>query len=299
MSVDLYQLRYFLEVARELSFTRAAENLHISPPAVSRSVAVLEKSVGRKLLARTKRRVALTTDGELMKVRVERIYDEIQRMELELAGKRLAGPSFLRIGSREMITDYLMPRPLLEFRERFPESRFAVHELDPGDMAECLKKDQIDMGFYYFAIPDPALEVRRLGLLPSHIYASRKLLPGGRPPRSFDELLKLPWIAPRYFRADPAAPSLDGFPDTVYKRNIQYEGEFLETHRRFVLDGVAVAVLPDLVLREEYKKGDVVRLKGPPLHREIYFMKRRARPLPAGVNLFCESVKKAIAKLGT
>src|SRR5208282_1821894 len=95
--MDLYQLRYFLEVARELSFTRAAENLHISPPAVSRSVAVLEKSVGRRLLARTKRRVALTTDGELMKVRVERIYDEIERLELELAGKRSAGPSFLRI----------------------------------------------------------------------------------------------------------------------------------------------------------------------------------------------------------
>jgi DNA-binding transcriptional LysR family regulator len=296
--MDLYQLRYFLEVARELSFTRAAENLRLSPPAVSRSVALLERSIGKPLLTRTKRRVALTTHGELLKARVERIYDELEKTEQELAGKRESGPSFLRIGSREMITDYLMPRPLLEFRERYPDTRFGIHELDPGEMAECLKKDQIDAGFYYFAIPDPALEVRRLGLLDSHICASPKLLGKRKAPR-FEEVLKLPWIAPRYFRADPAAPSLDGFPDTVHKRNIQYEGEFLETHRRYVLDGVALAVLPDLVVREELKRGEVVRLKGPRLYREIFFMKRRTRALPAAVDQLCESIRAVIAKLGT
>ena len=57
--MDLYQLKYFLEVARELSFTRAAAGLGVSPSAVSRSVALLERSVKKKLFARTKRHVEI------------------------------------------------------------------------------------------------------------------------------------------------------------------------------------------------------------------------------------------------
>ena len=296
--MDLYQLRYFLEVARELSFTRAAGNLGISPPAVSRSVALLERSLKRRLLSRTRRRVALTTDGELLKARAEGVFDQLERAELELAGGSAAGPSFLKIGSREMITDYMLPRALLEFRSQWPGTRFGLYELDPAGMADALKKDQIDFGFYYFDVPDPALEVAKLGVLPSHIYASTKLLPRGRPPRRFKDVLALPFIAPRYFKSDPSAPSLDGFPDHLHKRDIRYEGEFLETHRRFVLDGVAAAVLPDLVMREAFERGRVVRLPGPPLHRDIYFLKRRSRSLPKEVDAFLASVRRVVRELG-
>src|SRR5712671_4230460 len=110
--MDLYQLRYFLEVARELNFTRAAENLHLSPPAVSRSVQLLEKSLGKQLFARTKRRVELTADGEYLRAGVEKIYDDIERITLGLKGEVATPPAMLRIGSREMITNYLLPGPV-------------------------------------------------------------------------------------------------------------------------------------------------------------------------------------------
>ncbi|MBI3547995.1 MAG: LysR family transcriptional regulator [Elusimicrobia bacterium] len=293
--MDLYQLRYFLEVARELNFTRAAENLHISPPAVSRSVQLLERSIGKKLFARTKRRVALTSDGEFLKARAERVFDEVERARLELSGQRVTGPSMLRIGTREMITHYLLPRPLLEFKNKWPSVRFGLYELDPRALADALKKDQIDFGLYYCEIPDPALEAKHLGSMRSHIYASKKLLPNGKAPKSLEQILSLPFIAPRYFHSDPSTPSPDGFPDHRYARNVQYEGEFLETHRRFVLDGLAVAVLPDLVIEEEWKRGLVTRLEeGPRISREVYLFKRRSRPLPQAVEAFAASLRKAI-----
>lgn len=291
--MDLYQLKYFLEVARQLSFSRAARILLVSPPAVSRSVALLEASLGRRLFVRAKRRVTLTAEGEALKAGAQRIYDEVERAELELKGG--GGPAaMLRIGSREMITNYLLPGPLRTYERRHPGTRFGLYELGPRELAEALKRDQLEFGFYYARIPDPALEVRFLGAIRSHVYAARGVLPGGRPPRSLPGLQKLPFVAPRYFGSDPAAPSLDGFPDQHHPRNILYEAEFLETHRRFVIAGLAAAVLPDFLIRKEWRKGTVLRLPGPRLGREIYFFKRRDRPLPRQVDEFVGAVSEAV-----
>lgn len=285
--MDLYQLRYFLEVARVGGFTRAAENLHISTPAVSRSVALLERSLGRKLFTRDRRRVALTADGAYLKTQVERIYDLVEGVRVEFEGRASGGPAMLRVGGREMITNYLFAPSLRAFRAAFPRTRFGFYELSLDDMVEALKKDQLDFGFHYHGgIPDPDIQVRRLGAIRSHVYAARALLPRGRVPKNAEEVLKLPFVAPRAFRADPSEPSVDGFPDQRLPRDIRFEGEFLETHRRFVLDGVAAAVLPDLTIRDEWRRGRVVRLPGPPLGRDIYFLKRRGRPLARGVESF-------------
>ena len=295
--MDLYQLRYFLETARALSFTRAAENLGISTPAVSKSVALLERSVGMPLLTRTRRVVQLTQAGERLKAHAERIYDEIERARLDLRGEA-AQPAMLKIGSREMITNYLLGPSLLGFRRKHPATRFGVYELGPREMASALRKDQIDFGFYYSAeIPDPALEIRSLGKLSSHVYASPLLWKGAKAPRDFKEVCALPFIAPRYFSSDPSEPSLDGFPDQEHPRRIQYEGEFLETHRRYALDGIAAAVLPDFVIKREWRQGLVARLPGPPLGREIYFLKRRGRPLTAAVAAFVDTVARSIKRV--
>lgn len=278
--MDLYQLRYFLEVARELSFTRAAGNLGVSPSAVSRSVALLERSVAKKLFARTKRHVALTVFGESLKARVERIFDEVEGARLELNGAAQA-PALLRIASREMITNYLLPGPLGEFKARFGATRFGIFELEPEALAEALKKDQIDFGFQYTDVDDPAVESHMLGRLRSHVYAAKKFAG-----RSF--------IAPRPFRPGPASPSADGYPDRKHPREIQFEAEFLETHRRFVLSGLCVGVLPDLVMEEDLKRGLVVVLKSPPIHREIHWFKRRDRVLPKAVEFLIGRVRRTI-----
>ncbi len=289
--MNLYQLRYFLEVAREKSFARAAASLHVSPPAISKSVALLEDSLGRRLFHRTKRRVELTAEGEALAARVSKAFDELEQGRLEALGESAPALPMLRVGSREMITNYLLPEPLLVFRRRHPQTRFGLYELGPRELAEALKKDRIDVGFYYAAdIPDRELEVRHLGSLRSHIYAAKSLLV--RRPRNLDEVLELPFIAPRYFGSDPSLPSVDGFPDNRHSRRIVYEAEFLETHRQFVLQGVAAGVLPDLVM----KGSGAVRLPGPELGREIYFLKRRGRPLPKAADEFCELVSAFLAR---
>lgn|GEM_PF-5298442 len=294
--MDLYQLKYFREVARELSFTRAAESLHISPSAVSRSVAALEGSVGRRLFARSKRHVSLSASGAALLARAERIFDEVERAELELAGEDRA-PPLLRVGSREMITNYILPGPLAAFKERYARTRFGIFALEPRVLADALKKDQLDFGLNYVDVSDPALESRRLGRLRSHVYASKKALRGGALPRGRRGALSLPFVAPRSFGGDPSAPSPDGFPDRRLRRDVRYEVEFLETHRRFVLDGLCVGVLPDIVMKKERARGEVVALPGPAIFREIYCLRRRGRPLPKAVDFLLARVRRAIREL--
>lgn len=284
--MDLYQLRAFLEAARCLNFTRAAEALHVSPSAVSRSVALLERSVKTRLFARTRRRVALTTAGEALKARVERIFDEVEKAGAELAGES-AAPAELRLASREMITNYLLPGPLAEFKRKYPSTRFGLYELGPSEMAAALKNDRLDLGFYYADVQDPALESRHLGRLRSHVYAAKGFKGG--------EISSLPFVAPRSFGADPSVPRADGFPDHRVKRDVRYEAEFLETHRRFVVDGLCVGVLPDLVVAREARRGDVVALPGPSLHRDVYCFTRRGRSLPKATAFLIDSMRKAVA----
>ncbi|MBI4345391.1 MAG: LysR family transcriptional regulator [Elusimicrobia bacterium] len=288
--MDLYQLRYFLEVARELSFTRAAENLHVSPSAASRSVALLERSLKRTLFTRTRRRVALTVGGEALKARAERVFDELQRAEEELSGEARA-PERLCIGSREMITHYLLPEPLARFKERFAETRFKLDELEPAAMAAAVAKDRLDLGFYYADVADPALEADRLGRLRSHVYASKAFLRGRKRPAGIRDLLELPFIAPPAL-GGTARP--DGFPDARFPRRIVYEADSLEAHRRFVLQGLCVGVLPDRVMQEEVGRGLVAPLEGPPIHREIWCFRRRGRVLPKAADFFVASVRRAI-----
>ncbi|MBI4061303.1 MAG: LysR family transcriptional regulator [Elusimicrobia bacterium] len=281
--MDLYQLKYFLEVARELNFTRAAGNLNVSPSAVSRSVALLESSIRKRLFTRTNRHVALTVFGDSLKARAEKIFDEVERARIELDGEARA-PALLRIASREMITNYLLPGPLGDFKVRFGTTRFGLFELEPQELAAALGKDQVDLGFQYSGISDPGIESRLLGRLRSHVYAASRFTG-----RSF--------IAPRAFRPTRADASADGYPDHKHPRSIQYEAEFLETHRRFVMSGLCVGVLPDLVMAEERGRGEVVVLKGPPIHREVYCLKRRGRVLPQAVEFLIESIRKAIRRV--
>ena len=121
--MDLYQLRYFLEVAREKNFTRAAVNMGVSTPAVSKSVSLLEQSLGKRLFHRTRRRVALTAEGEALRIRVERAFDELEKGRMEATGEAPSHWGMLRIGSREMVTHYLLPSALASCAKASPRTR--------------------------------------------------------------------------------------------------------------------------------------------------------------------------------
>jgi DNA-binding transcriptional LysR family regulator len=155
--VELRHLRYFLAVAEELHFGRAAQRLHIVQPALSKQIAALEGELGVQLLYRTKRRVSLTVPGQEL---AERARDILRRVEdaAEAARRSARGElGQLRIGFVGPAMEGVLPPILRAYGERYPEVHLELDELTSFQQLDGLHADAIDVGFVRMPLTDPEL----------------------------------------------------------------------------------------------------------------------------------------------
>ncbi|MFC0251181.1 LysR family transcriptional regulator [Massilia consociata] len=148
MSIDLKQLRYFLAVAEEKSFSRAAERLHISQPPLSQQIMKLESELGVRLFTRTTRSFELTVAGKALMVeaaellaRMRMTIDTIRQIDRGEVGR-------LRVGIVGSAMWGPIPGLLEQFQSQYPRVTWTLHELGPNDQWEALRAKQIDVGFW-------------------------------------------------------------------------------------------------------------------------------------------------------
>lgn len=144
--MDLRQLRVFVEVTRQGSFTRAAEKLHIAQPAVSISIRKLEEELELTLLNRQERRVTLTAEGETLQAHAERILENFSAAEAEMAELRGLGGGEVRVGIPPMMSSYYFPLIIRQFRERYPNLKLSVNGEGAASIQRMISKGEIDMG---------------------------------------------------------------------------------------------------------------------------------------------------------
>ena len=141
-----YRLKVFLAVAHRLSFTKAAGELHISQPAVSKHIAELETHYGVQLFERVGGRIRLTGEGELFVSHAEAICESYR--ELAMAMNRRAGrvEGRLAIGASSTIAQYVLPRLLAAFVKRYPDVRLDVCTGNSEAIEEALEAHRIELG---------------------------------------------------------------------------------------------------------------------------------------------------------
>jgi DNA-binding transcriptional LysR family regulator len=144
--MDLRQLRVFVEIVRQGSFTQAAEQLHIVQPAVSITLRKLEEELGLTLLNRQEKRVTLTAEGEALLRHAERVLDNLAAAETEMAELRGLTHGEVRIGIPPMMSSYYFPLVIREFRERYPNLKLAVNGEGAGRIQRLIAKGELDMG---------------------------------------------------------------------------------------------------------------------------------------------------------
>lgn len=157
--MELRHLHYFITVAEELHFSRAAERLHISQPPLSQQIQNLEDEFGVKLFERTKRQVHLTEAG---KVFLEHCYLVLAQLEQAVAvtqqiGRGEVGRLVISFVGTAMYT--LLPKIFRVFREQFPAVELRLHELTTAQQIQALYDKQIDVGIVRSAISEPGLSV--------------------------------------------------------------------------------------------------------------------------------------------
>lgn len=144
-NLTLRQLRVFAEVARHLSFVRAAEQLHLTPPAVMMQVKELEEAIGLPLFDRQGRKVSLTTGGEYFLVYARRVLATLKDAEVAMARLRHLDTGQLAVGL-VATAKYFVPRLLARFRDEHPgiELRLRV-SASREELVRLLEAGEVDL----------------------------------------------------------------------------------------------------------------------------------------------------------
>jgi DNA-binding transcriptional LysR family regulator len=192
--MELRHLRYFLAVAEELHFGRAAARIHIAQPPLSRQIRQLEEEMGVELFKRTKQSVQLTAAGKIFQKEAYNVLESLTRgiSKAKLASRGEAGS--LSIGSIGSAYYVVLPQVLREFRKNFPEVELILQPFVSPEQNQMLLEKRIDVSFGRFFKPEKGIvfetvyEEELVAALPaSHQFARKKVL-------SLSELKNEPYI---------------------------------------------------------------------------------------------------------
>ncbi|MBX3433160.1 MAG: LysR family transcriptional regulator [Pirellulales bacterium] len=158
--MELDQLRYFLRIADRRNFTRAAEDLAISQPALSRSIQKLEAELGQPVLQRKTRSVELTDAGVLLQARAQHVLAILEDTKAEICDDGQSGR--VRIGAIPTIAPYLLPKVLQTFSEEYPRANLIVQESTTEVLVKSCLQGEIDLAILAMPVPDKRLKVEGL-----------------------------------------------------------------------------------------------------------------------------------------
>lgn len=178
--MEMHQLRYFIAVARERSFSRAAEKCHVAQPSLSQQIQKLEAELDEPLFIRTRSEAKLTGAGEKLMPRALRILEEAEaaRREARESGSLLRGT--INLGVLPTIAPYLLPGIIRSFARKFPGIQIVVHEDTTARLVRLAIEHDIDLAIASAPINDERVEARTLfeeelllALPPDHPLAAR------------------------------------------------------------------------------------------------------------------------------
>ncbi|MGN0494998.1 MAG: LysR family transcriptional regulator [Lachnospiraceae bacterium] len=160
--MDIRILRYFLSVAKEQNFTKAAEQLNITQPTLSRQLAALEEELGTALFIRGSRNVTLTEAGILLKRRALEIIDLEEKMLDELKVKDDLIEGTITIGCGEFAAVETLADICKAYKEKFPMVQIVLHTATADAVYEMMNQGLVDIGLFMEPVNTEGLDYIRI-----------------------------------------------------------------------------------------------------------------------------------------
>ncbi len=280
--MDDFRLKVFITAARTLSFTRTAEQLFISQPAVSKHIGELESQYKVQLFARRGSRLELTGAGETLLACAERLADDYRRMQYEMSLCTSVPVGELRLGASTTIAQYLLPPILARFTTRFPGVRVAMMSGNSDQVEQTLGGHGIDLGMveslsrrqglhYTVFAPDELVLVARTG----GPYARTESI-------TTDELREIPLVLREggsgTLEVIKAALGRAGI--RIPQLNVVMRLGSTEGIKAFVRNSDAMAIVSVISVVDELRSGvlRIIDLEDLPLRRDFAFVHVEAEP---------------------
>ena len=293
--MELGQLEGFVEAQRRGSITRAAEALDLTQPTLTARLRGLERELGTPLFVRGRRGVTLTAAGRRFLPRALAALEAIRRGVADTRSAREARGGFLTLGLASDLALYLAPSALARFARTHPDVEVTVRSGRSRVVAEALRADEIEIALVSQLVVLPELASRPLFTEDVPVVVGRGHPFAKRARVAVDDLA----ISGLVIR-DPAAYlhtlTMSFFAEHGTAPRILMELDNTEACKRVVLAGFGAALLPEMAIRDELRRGDLIVVKvdgAAAAKRTIHALWRAGAEPSATVNALLRTLPRA------
>lgn len=294
--MQLKQLEVFLQVARQRSFSKAAEALYLTQPTVSAHVAALEEELGAKLVVRSTRELRLTAGGRVLSRYAAEILGLCQRaaQDVRTATSSIAGT--LSIAASTVPSQYLLPQVLPLLRQRYPQVFFQIRQGDSGQVAQWMMENGAELGLV-------GAPVQRAGLLCVPFLAERLVIATPNAPEyrrlegqmTPEILRRAPFLMrePGSGTRKQAEQYLKGVGLEPKSLTLAAQLESTESILQGVKNGLGISILSEWAAKEAAQEGKILVFapESPLLERQFYLLYRRSSPLSPAAAMLVEELR--------
>ena len=269
--MNLKQLEAFVEVAEGGSFSKAAKTLFLTQPTISAHISALEKELEVRLFVRNTKEVNMSDDGQKLYRYARQIVDLEKRIEEEFGAAKEEGRKCITIAASTIPSQYLLPKILIRFRERYPDEQLRVMEMDSSQVVDQVVSHVVDIGF-----TGTVLEKKHCKYIPFYKDDLVIIMPNTEKYRIFKSNPKdISWV-----RQEAV--------------NIVASIENQETIKKSVANGMGISILSRLATEDEVKEERILAIPIPYADdgRDINVVYNKNYQLPASAERFLKIVKE-------
>lgn len=294
--MNVRQLQYFLAVAHELNFTRAAERVGIAQPPLSQQIIALEEELGAPLFTRDKRRVQLTPAGTILIEHAQRV---VNAMAAAMDAVRSAGrgaQSRIMVGAIYSAVYAFLPDMLRIFATTSPETEVRLQEMTVMQQIRALKDGVIEVGIMRGPVHERNIRFETLFREPLVVAVPTESTYAGSPPVSIQEMAEWPVIAVgRGANRGYSDRVLDVFELRDIRPRIAHEVSDMHTSLCLVAAGLGVSIVPSIMQKVGTRGVAYRQLADPTPGVSLVFAWRDAEVSPLLKSFFAAARQAAVA----
>ncbi len=287
--MELRVLRYFLTVAKEQSFTKAAEHLHITQPTLSRQISGLEEELETVLFNRNGRNITLTDEGLLLKRRALEIIDLEDKIVDEFKENEDVVDGVITIGCGEFAAVETLAKIIEGYKRKYPMVQIALHTGTADNVLEMMNKGLIDIGLFLEPTNTENLDYIRIkdsdwwvvGMRPDDPLAEKEYI-------TKEDLLNLPLILPERYSVQ--SELANWFGKDFEKLNIAFTSNLGTNAGVIAINGLGYPV--SIRGAAKYWRSDLIVQKKlyPEMKSSTVIAWRRNIPYSKAIKLFIEEI---------
>ena len=286
--MDFEQLRTFMEVSRLRSFSRAAEKLNVTQPAISAQIRTLENEVGARLFDRDGGKVTFTAAGKVFEPFAEHCLQCHNHIMVTVGELHRTPRGEISVSANEATSLYVLPVVFAQFKRQHTRVGLSIVRADRLKTVELVLNREVDFGVVSLPVKDARLTVDTLHrddvvlvAPPNHPLAARESV-------KVAELLTQSLLLPKQGRQRELIEDL--FRSNDVQPRIAMEVESSELLKRFIVAGLGIGFLPRSNVQEDAKNGSlrIIRVEGVRLHRELALIYRKDKTLTRAAHVFLE-----------